>query len=327
MHLGVDEITNKQRESDREFMPKLIFAYSAGAHKLKGSNVSNAEIRNDLFWIGFMLLSSNTPALEAMMGARGTTSEGEAKRLLEWAVPKTLTLNWTAEEEKDSQVINSNYGVAGAKFIAWLVTHQDVARDVCEKCLVAWRQRANAPGTERFWSNACAASVAATILIGPQYADIMEIPASEIMEFWLNSVVLPSRKIIDENQQSAMDVLNAFIRDNNHNFIRVAANIVVGGLGGGNETAENNRRQVKGRVELDMAAGFEYTFIETALLKTHCAARNIGFSGFLEELETSGCVSMGRKNLTAGTTGAAVRVACLCLTRPIKPKKKVDAGA
>ena len=324
--LSVDEITNKQRESDREFMPKLIFAYSAGAHKLKGSNVANAEIRNDLFWIGFMLLSSNTPALEAMMGARGTTSEGEAKRLLEWVVPKTTTLNWTAEEEADAQNINNHYGVAGAKFIAWLVTHQDVARDVCEKCLVAWRQRASAPGTERFWSNGCAASVAANILLGPDYANILEVPASEIMEFWYNEVILPSRKVIDENQQTAMDVLNAYIRDNNHNFIRVAANIVVGSLGGNGEAVENNRRQVKGRVELDIANGVEHTYIETTLLKQHCAARNIGFTSFLQELQASGIVSQGRKNLTAGTSGAQVRVLCICVTRPVKNPKKLNAG-
>lgn len=323
LHLGVDEITDKQRSTDREFIPQIVFAYSAGVHKIKGSNASNSEIRNDLFWSGILELTSNTTALEAMMGARGTTSEGEARRMLEWAVPKTMSMTWDAQDERDAQAINTNYGVAGVQFAEWCVTHQDTVRTVCEDSLKLWRQYANAPGTERFWSNGCAASIAAIILLGPEHANVLTIPASKIMDFWLTQVVEPSRKIIDENQLTAHDVLMAYIRENNHNFIRVSANVVINSIVGGGDVAENNRRQVRGRVELDIAAGLESTFVEVALLRQHCASRNIGYTEFITELQAAGGISNApRKNLTAGTTGAQMRVACIKLVRQLPDEKR-----
>jgi len=320
LHLGVDEITDKQRNSEREFIPQIVFAYAAGAHKLKGSATGNAEIRNDLFWEGFMSLTGNTPALEAMMGARGTTSEGEARRLLEWAVPENMDMRWSAEDEADAQAVNENYGLAGQLFIEWCVTHQPEVQQVCMDTLALWRRETGAPGTERFWSNGCAASIAACILL--KRAGIIDIPASEIMNFWINEVITPARRIIFSNQRSSLDVLLEYIREHSHNFIRVSSNVVISNLAGNNEHVENNRRQVRGRVEQDIAAGTENTYVEIQLLRHHCAQRNVGFSQFLRDLEATGTVTSGRKNLTAGTSGSQLRVPCICLSQRLKVKGK-----
>jgi len=157
-------------------------------------------------------------------------------------------------------------------------------------------------------------------LAGPKYANIVDVPWEPIMEFWLRDVVSPSRAIISANQSHAMDILNAYIRDNNPNFVQVEGSVVMQNLTGQNFAINPNsdRRQIRGRVERNVNPGYEDLYIEAKMLKMHCATLNRGYTAFLKELSTVAVVKeLSRKDLTAGTKGPALRVPVVVVTRPI----------
>lgn len=319
-HLSVDEITNLQHTSEREFMPQLIFDYSQGQHKLKGSASGNAEIAQELFWEGIQLTTANTPVLEAMMGARAVTSEGEARRVLEWHLPDGYKLTWGPGEADIAQLIKAHHGLAMRAYAQWLVLNQDAAAEIATATRKAWLDYASAIDEERFWSSGVGSNVAGFILAGPKYANIVDVPWEPIMEFWLRDVVSPSRAIISANQSHAMDILNAYIRDNNPNFVQVEGSVVMQNLTGQNFAINPNsdRRQIRGRVERNVNPGYEDLYIEAKMLKMHCATLNRGYTAFLKELSTVAVVKeLSRKDLTAGTKGPALRVPVVVVTRPI----------
>lgn len=323
--LSVDEVSNKMREADREFMPRLAFSYAAGVHKLKGSNQSNAEIENDLFWEGIMNVSSNIPAVEAMMGARNTTSEGEVRRMLEWNVDYSTPLVWAPEEEEISQLMMENYGVAGRAFAQWCVRNQEEVQKICDRVRALWIAHSGATGDERFWTAGVSANIAGYIIA--HRAGIVSVPTSELMDFWLEEVIRPTRATIGANQVHAMDVLTAYIRENNSNFIHVSASILLNQAGKNYVIApDTSPRMIRGRIEYDMPVGYENLYIEESMLKRHCAERNFSYNSFLKELASAGVLSQGRKNLTAGSKSPALRTACICITRPISGTKAIGGG-
>jgi hypothetical protein len=324
--LVVDEITAKQRESDREFVPNLVFNYSNGAHKVKGSATGNNEIINDLFWEALMLFSSNTPALEAMMGARIATSEGEARRMLEWVIPKHFRFEWADEQEREeSKLLETNYGIAGRMFVQYCVMHQDEIAKICNEALIEWRRVSGATDDERFWSSGIGANIAGWIIA--RRAGIIDIPLSGIINFWLEDVISPARVIISSNQRSALDILNSYIRENNNNFVTVEGSIVMQNLNGNKYavTPDSQRRIVRGRIERNMIPGVEDIYLETKMVKTHCANMNFGFQAFMSELDAHAQVREGRKNLLAGTNGPNMRVDCVRITRTLTGGKPTNS--
>ncbi len=318
-HLAVDEITNLQHASEREFMPQLIFDYSQGQHKLKGSATGNAEIMQELFWEGIQLTSANTPVLESMMGARAVTSEGEARRVLEWNLPDGYKLVWGPGEFEISQQIKENYGHAMRIYAQWLVTNQDLAREICQLAYVEWKKYSSALDDERFWSSGAGSYVAAAILLGSKYANIVDIPMEHVMHFILKHIINPARAVINSNQSHAMDILNAYIRENNPNFIQVEGSIVMQNLTGQNFaiTPNSDRRLVRGRVERNVVPGQEDLYIEAKMLKIHCAQLNRGYAAFIKELGAVATVEETRKDLLAGTKGPTMRVPVVKVSRAI----------
>jgi hypothetical protein len=315
--LCVDEITQSYRESNREWLPKFIFDFSAGTHKIKGSASGNNEILHDVVWSSIAIITSNAPGLEAMMGARSHTSEGEARRHLEWELPRSYSLTWTAEEDRVRKLISANYGVAGRMFAQWCVLNTDKVREVLAQMTALWTERARAKDDERFWTALVVSILAGYILAGPKYANVLEMPVSPILDFWLG-IVNRARGIISGNQSSALDVLNSYIREHSGNFVHVQSNQVLQQLAGKLEIQPNTDKQaIRGRIEYDVTPGHVDFYVEAKLLKVHCAGVSMSYTTFIEELRRVAVIIEGPKNLLAGTKGPTMRVQCVKITRPI----------
>jgi hypothetical protein len=315
--LNIDEITGKSRELNREFMPAFILCHSAGVHKIKGSASGNAEIFNELFWEQFAHLTSNTPSLEAMMGARRHTSEGEARRLLEWELPRGYKISWSAEEQDVLQLLSENYGVAGPAFAQWCVLHIDAVKDVLANVRAALIREFNIQADERYWLSGVTCLVAGWILAGPKYANIVSMPVGEIIKFW-QMILTRTRNIIAGNQQTALDVLNAYTRENHGKFIMVKSNVVMASvLGGLVPMSNSSRSEIRGRIEDDVNPGYRDYYIEIKMLKIHCADASMGYGAFIEELQNVASIKECQRDLLAGTNGPNMRVKCIKITRPI----------
>jgi hypothetical protein len=315
--LGVDEITSKNRSLAMEWLPSFIFDYAAGMHKIKGSASSNSEVTQELLWSAIAFISSNTPGLEAMMGARKHTSEGEARRHLEWQTPAGYELKWTPEENEIRSRLEHNTGVAGPLFAKWCVRNINKVQFVMQQVLEHWRKISGARDDERFWTAMVVSVVAGYVLAGRKYANIVDIPATPIFEFFLKLVVR-QRRIIASNQKSATDTLNAYIAEYMGNFIKTEGSQVMQHLVGGAAIQPSSAKtQVRGRVEYNVTPGHVDFYIEMRLLKLHCADSGLSYEAFVTQLQDNVTVDTVRKNLLAGTKGPEMRVPCLKITRTI----------
>jgi hypothetical protein len=314
--LLIDEVTSKSRKSEMEWLPEFVFDFSQGGHKLKGSGSSNSELTNDLFWRSLGLVTSNAPAMEHMMGARDTSSEGEVRRMLEWRTEDRLY--WSDAERDLLPLLGANYGAAGRKYAAWLVDNQDVAKEVLADTVRRWRKALKAEDSERFWTAGCSAVLAGCILAGPKYANVCDVPSAPVFKF-LRSLVEEARKIIDINAQNALDVLNAYTREFHGQFVKIgpASNSVALFTDGRQVRADSTRGRIAGRIEYDVNPGWEDYFIEVNMLKRYCSVRNWSFMELQKQLAKYVLVRDVRKDLLAKTGSPAMRVACLQISRPI----------
>lgn len=314
--LLIDEITSKSRKSEMEWLPEFAFDFSQGGHKLKGSGSSNTELTNDLFWRSLGLVTSNAPAMEHMMGARDTSSEGEVRRMLEWRTEDKLY--WNDVERELLTLLADNYGVAGRKYAAWLVDNESTARAVLADTTQRWRKALKAEDSERFWTAGCSSTMAGVILAGPKYANVCNIPTAPVFRF-LKSLVESARHIISLNVQDAVDILNAYTREFHGQFVKIgaASNSVALFTDGRQVRPDSAKGRIAGRIEYDVNPGWEEYFIEIGLLKRYCSLRNWSYMELQSQLSQRMMVAEVRKDLLAKTGSPAMRVACLQISRPI----------
>jgi hypothetical protein len=154
--------------------------------------------------------------------------------------------------------------------------------------------------------------VAAAILLGPKYANIIELPIEGIIAA-LKQVVDNARKKFTSNIRTAEDVLNSYTGNNYGGFIIIKANEekrVLASWGNG-ETVDKSitRSKVLGRVEHGvLTPGYIDYFIEEQLLKQHCVAMSYGYDDFKEQIGQLFTVHYVKKDMLSRTNGPSMRV-------------------
>jgi hypothetical protein len=314
--LSMDEMTAKSR-NDVEWVPALIFDLSEGQGKERMESGSNKERINNSRWCMTATMTSNTHLFDLLTGARKHSSFGEMLRMLEWTPNKPLL--FTDDERDIIKTMRDNYGVAGEAWVRWLVKNQDTARAMVSKVHKKLKVAMNFSDDERYWHAACTTTVAASILLGSKYADIITLPTEGIVDA-LRELVEHARGIIGRAQRNAEDVLNAYTRDNYGSFV------VVKKLDGGFQAFRGDngevdksmtRNKVLGRVEHDtLKDGFIEYYIEEQLLKQHCVAMSFGYSDFKTQLESKYHVTYIKKDMTSRTNGPNMRVNVMHISRP-----------
>jgi hypothetical protein len=329
--LLVDEVTNKNRNSDMEWIPNFIFNYSQANHKTKGSGAANAELSNNLTWNALALITSNSPVLEHMLGARTTSSNGEVQRFLEWRSERQLSFN---DSERDVlQLLNENYGHAGPAFAAWLVNNEDEAQRVFQKCLRRWRETINARDSERYWVAGGAAILAATILAGPKYANICSVPSARVA-LVLKQWVEEARALIADTVSCAEDLYSAFLREHNGSFVKVGfSNAMAAGLAASAgasmavTTPDSARGRVLGRVEINTQPGLTRTLLDLSAIKLFCSLRNWSFLQFKREMLKNAQVREVTADIFSGTNLPSVRSRYLEIIQPTAAAHAAKAEA
>jgi hypothetical protein len=314
-----DEITHKSRQ-DMEWFPGFVFDASEGQGKEKSEVHHNRERINNVSWSTLLLLTSNTHMHDYMSGARTHTSQGELLRMLEWT--PEMKLNWTPEEEDALKSIGQNYGVAGEKFVRWLVMNQDVARDVTNRVIRRLKIEWGMSGDERFWAAGCGTVVAGAILASSRYAGIIDLPVEEIIKS-LKKLVDKARTVVKTGARTAEDVLNAFIRENYGGFVvlKISDGSLLAQLGNGQAIDQSvTRSKIMGRVEHQISkVGHVEFFVEEQVLKSHCVAMSFGYDRFKKAIvSTPGyVVQFIRKDMMAKTKGPQMRVRAMSISRPV----------
>ena len=173
---------------------------------------------------------------------------------------------------------------------------------------------------ERYWSAGNSCILAAAVLAGKKYANIVDLPIKPVIAS-LKSLVESGRRAVNGNIRTAEDVLNAYTRDNYGKFI-VIKNVegrMHASLGGeGIVDSSITRTMVAGRVEHDVTPGHIEYFIEEQQLKAHCVSMSFVYSEFKRQLEAMPMYKIRymKKDMLTKTRGPTMRVNVMQITVP-----------
>jgi hypothetical protein len=314
----IDETTNKSRDNF-EWLPEFLLDLTQGKGKDRMKQGSNEERINNSTWQLLVLLSSNTHVMDYLSGARKHASQAEMFRILELTMSKKLKFD--SAESEIMKLLKKNYGVVGREFIRWLVKNRDVAARVVTETQERLEKEFESGADERYWTAANSCVVAATILLGKKYANIIDIPVAPIVDT-LRLMVYSARGVIHGSKRTAEDVLNSYTREYFGKFvvIKIANGQLNASLGGGTEIDQSlTRSDVAGRVEHGITPGHIDYYIEEQLLKAHCVAMSYGYKDFKDQLEKLPHFKINycRPDLLAKTRGPTMRVNVMKISRPM----------
>jgi hypothetical protein len=229
--------------------------------------------------------------------------------MLEWN-PHTK-LEFTNEERLTLLELKRNYGVAGEAWIRWLVRNREIAADVVQQVHTMLKTKFKFDDDERYWHAGCTVAVAASVLLGRKYANIIDTPTGRIADA-LKVLVDKARAVIKQSVRTAEDVLNAYVGEYYGQFIiikKVENKILASWGDDGVVDKSTTRTKVLGRVEHEMLQpGFREFFLEEQLLRKHCVSMSFGYDEFKAQLEKMYKVTYLKKNMLARTNGPVMNV-------------------
>jgi Superfamily II helicase and inactivated derivatives len=311
MPLLSDEITDKQRAAP-EWLPGFLLAFSQGRGKERMETGANKERLNTSTWSTLCVLTSNTYGMDYLSGGRSHASHGEIYRMLEWVHREEYT--WDTVEVEVMRSLRSNYGLAGEKYIQWLVKNEEVAKGVVMACLKRVTDVMDARGPERFWMGGIAACLAGAILAGKKYADVVDLPVEKLFEFY-RGLVRSARVSETSSHRSAEDMLNEYTKEFYGSIIVIRDKHI---LLNDTDIGQSVRvLKVMGRIEYGKDGVADY-FIAEGELKKFCNTKSFGYADFKTELAKKYRVFEMRKDLLKDVKGPAMRVNALRITMPVQ---------
>jgi hypothetical protein len=315
--LLIDEITTKAR-SDAEWLSAFVFDTTEGKGKERMESGTNKERINNSAWALTATTTANIHMSDVLLGARDHASNGEMMRYLEWNPSEELQFN--SVEREILKLLRRNYGVAGEAWVRWTVANQSTVRKVWLETHEQLRQIMKFSDEERYWHAGCTSDVAAAILLGPSYSNILTVPVQGVSDALLK-LVISARSVHARARRSAEDVLNTYTREFYGKFVVIRRGEDDKFVTEWNMSAEgktSTRNTVMGRIEHGSTHPdyIEY-FIEEQLLRKHCASMSFGYTDFKNKLEAGQkeggyAVRFGvKKDMLARTDGPALRVTCM----------------
>lgn len=331
--LITDEITQKNRNAEMEWLPSFLFDMAEGKGKERMEAGSNRERINTTYWRTVALLTSNNPAVDYLTGTRAHSSEGELRRLLELTMETQLS--WTPDEVTIIKSLADNCGHAAPVFIQYMVDNFDKVRELTNLTTARMYKELEATNDERYWMAGVGTAMAAGILLGPKHTNVVNLPLRNILEVF-RGMVDNMREHTRKSQRAATDILNMFVRENYGKMVNVVyldhkIQVLANGLDAStdNDLAENKsmtRTVVMGRVERGVTVGMTDFYIEERVMRAFCSGKSFGYSDFKRQIEKVYPTKYCRKNLTAKTDGPDMRVQAICISQP-QSDAQADADA
>ena len=320
--LLIDEITSKTR-NDVEWAPELIFDLSEGQGKERMESGTNRERVNNSTWALTCTMTSNTHMVDLLTSGRKHSSQGEMMRMLEWT--PTRELSFSADERAILRRVSNNYGMAGEAWVRWLVKNYATAETVWHKVHEKLRTVLAFADEERYWHAGCTSAVAAAILLGPKYANLLTVPVEAIVNAF-KELIEAARIAYKKSVRTAEDILNAFTREFYGKFVVLrydSGGQLVADLGKDLQGKTSTRNTVMGRIEHGTTnPNYVEYFIEESVMRRHCASMSFGYADFKRQLEGmqrdphNFMVRYVRKDLLAKTDGPGMRVQAIQISIP-----------
>lgn len=197
-----DEMTNTKPED----LSNLVYAISQGRGRNRMMSGSNAERVNNTTWDGLSLCNGNA-SIVAKLSSHKATAEGELMRVLEYKV----ALQEIPDGLRKVTLTDTNYGLAGDIYAAWLVTNRDKLPVLLDKA----RKKINAMMEsmvvkERFWLSTLAANYVGGVIakgLGLHDYDM------DLVLQWMCNHALNQRETVKASIMPEGNILGEFVNE------------------------------------------------------------------------------------------------------------------
>lgn len=300
----VEETTNADHQGISDFCYEVTQSRSKLRLDQKGNERPTRE------WSTLVLSSANS-SLSDKLGAAKANPEAERLRLFEFPVdatssfegPVTEGLFWT---------VRRNYGLAGARYIEYVVRHQDEVAELVQKTIKQLAKASNAAPRERMWMAGLGCCLA-----GQQIMLGLGLVRYDVRRFarWVAQQVKEQRKEVSEGKLTALDLLGMYLNDHagDRLVVREAGYTANGPMGYVVQVAP------RGELHIRVDTTHEHAFIEQAHLRQWCIDKRVDYRKMKKELLAER-IMLGetRKTLGRGTeyAGGAVLVIDVDMRHP-----------
>jgi len=188
---------------DPEDLRKLIYSVATG--KGRGSLKQDRTFREGAEWATVLVTSTND-SLQAKLQIAKQNAEAESMRLFEFRFPRVSAFGEVAKLVPI--VVNENYGVAGAKYIEYIVNNMARVKAEANDLVIATERTFGMDPRERFWQQAVALSIYGGQLA--REAGVIDFDPERIKP-WLLTETQSMRKSVSDNRVGAAAILAQYL--------------------------------------------------------------------------------------------------------------------
>jgi len=210
-HLPVtmDEVTNLTDEE----LSGLIYDIPQGRGRHRMESQSNKMRANTTTWQNFAISSSNSSMYDKLLRHK-STADGELRRLIELRISRPLNIT-KAESDAVFRGLSHNYGLAGPKFIQYVMNNREEVDMIVAKFRQRFETDLNLDQSDRFHAQAFTLALAGLYIArraGLHLISVQAVYAAAVSNLRgiREEVIAP---VLDTNA-TVLETLGAFMNEN-----------------------------------------------------------------------------------------------------------------
>ena len=212
----IDEITNMPNEE----VSNLAYIGTQGRGRNRMMSQSNSERINNTTW-ALILWTSGNRSVHDVLYSMKTFPEGELMRVVEINIPRD---NSMSKEETDELwgMMFDNYGVAGEKYMDYVVAHQDEIKEMIKQIQAKFDQDAGLTQRERFYSALAAVAIAGGRI--SKRLGLHDIELAGVYQ-WAVDYFKATKNNIKPQGASPLDQLGIYLNEHNQNLLVINSEV------------------------------------------------------------------------------------------------------
>ena len=288
MPICIDEITNMPNEE----VSNLAYISTQGRGRNRMMSQSNSERINNTTW-ALILWTSGNRSVHDVLYSMKTFPEGELMRVVEINIPRDNTMT---KEETDELwgMMFENFGVAGEKYMEYVVAHQESIKERIKQVQAKFDQDAGLTQRERFYS-----ALAAVTIVGGMISKKLGLHDIEMAPVyqWAIDYFMMAKGAVRPNSMNPLDQLGIYLNEHNQSLLVINSEI-------DSRThieqapLQMPHRELLTRYEPDT----KLLFISTKHFRDWCTKNQASYKAISESLAKDGVAKLGvKKRLARGT--------------------------
>lgn len=216
MPICIDEITNTAPEE----ISNLAYISTQGRGRNRMMSQSNSERINNTSW-ALILWTSGNRSVHDVLYSMKTFPEGELMRVVELNIPRDTTMS---KEETDYlyNMMFDNYGVAGEKYMEYVVAHQELIKERIKQIQTRFDADAGLTQRERFYS-----ALAAVALVGGMISKnlgLHDIDPGPVYQ-WAVKHFSNAKESVRPNNMNPLDILGTYLNEHNQSLLVINSQV------------------------------------------------------------------------------------------------------